>query len=132
MGRDHFNSASAFDNVIGGALSNTLTGNALNNTLTGGGNNDTLRGLGGNDTLVGSLGNDTYSYDLASAIASHTPLGLDTIVELSGEGNDQIVGIVPAGTVNLASGLPQTYLDANATLILTLILANPNQVESSV
>ena len=40
-----FNSGGAFENVIGGALTNTLTGNALNNILTGGANSDTLRGL---------------------------------------------------------------------------------------
>ncbi|NOS70945.1 MAG: LEPR-XLL domain-containing protein [Verrucomicrobia bacterium] len=128
-------------NVTGGGADDIITGNTLNNGLSGGGGNDvlnggaggdTLSGGAGNDTLAGGLGDDTYSYDLSAAVANHTPLGTDTIVELPGGGNDQIVGIVPAGTVNLASGLPQTYFDDNADLILTLVLTNPNQVESSV
>jgi Ca2+-binding RTX toxin-like protein len=47
------------ENIIGGALGDTLTGNALNNVLTGGNGNDTLRGNAGDDTLNGGAGSDT-------------------------------------------------------------------------
>ncbi|MFM7512567.1 MAG: calcium-binding protein, partial [Cyanobium sp.] len=52
-------SASTVENVIGGALADTLTGNGLANTLNGGGGSDTLIGGGGDDTLIGDGGNDT-------------------------------------------------------------------------
>jgi Ca2+-binding RTX toxin-like protein len=146
-------------NVIGGAADDIITGNSLNNTISGGGgndilnggsgndtlrggegndtlnggaNDDTLEGGPGNDTLAGGTGDDTYSYNLAAAAANQTPLGTDTIVESPGQGNDRIVGIAPTGSVNLASGAPQTYFDGNFNPILTLVLANPGQVELSV
>ena len=145
-------------NVIGGGAADMITGNSLNNTLSGGrgddtlnggGGNDTLRGGDGNDTLngganddrleggagndvlAGGAGDDTYAYDLSSAATNQTPLGSDTIVELPAGGNDRIVGLAPSGSVDLSSGEPQTYFDGNFNLILTLLLANPNQVEVS-
>jgi Ca2+-binding RTX toxin-like protein len=56
-------SATSFENVIGGALDDTLTGNTLANSLTGGDGNDTLIGAAGNDTLIGGLGGDTFRFD---------------------------------------------------------------------
>ena len=58
------------ENVIGGALGDTLTGNALNNAVDG--------AVGGNDTLTGGAGNDTYRFDTDNA------LGSDTIDESGG------------------------------------------------
>ena len=40
------------ENVIGGALGDTLTGNALNNSLSGGAGNDTLDGGAGTDVGI--------------------------------------------------------------------------------
>src|SRR4029077_6388864 len=57
------------ENVIGGALGDTITGNALNNVI---------EGLGGNDTLTGGAGNDTFRFDADAA------LGSDTIDESGG------------------------------------------------
>ena len=53
------NAVDTFENVIGGALNDTLTGNALANRLDGNAGNDTLQGLAGDDTLIGGLGNDS-------------------------------------------------------------------------
>ena len=55
-------SASTVENVIGGALADTLTGNGLANSLTGGGGNDTLNGGAGNDTLIGGAGADRFRF----------------------------------------------------------------------
>ena len=52
-------SASTGVNVIGGALSDTLSGATGADQLNGGDGNDVLSGKGGNDTLIGGLGNDT-------------------------------------------------------------------------
>src|SRR5262249_59920457 len=75
------------ENVIGGALNDTLVGNAVNNALTGGSGNDTLDGgLGGDiltggagdDLLIGGAGGDRYVFD------TDTALGSDTIDESGG------------------------------------------------
>ena len=47
------------ENVIGGALDDTINGNTLDNVLTGGDGNDTLGGQDGKDVLDGGAGNDT-------------------------------------------------------------------------
>ena len=62
------------ENIVGGALGDTLYGNALENTLTG--------GLG-NDFLSGGVGNDTYLFD------ADLNLGIDTLDETVG-GIDKI------------------------------------------
>ncbi|MCP9833044.1 MULTISPECIES: FG-GAP-like repeat-containing protein [unclassified Cyanobium] len=51
-------SATTFENVIGGGLTDRLTGNGLANRLSGGSGNDTLSGGAGNDTLNGGAGID--------------------------------------------------------------------------
>ena len=67
-------SATAFENVVGGAQNDVLTGNTLANTLTGG---------GGNDRLVGGAGNDVYAFNVDSALGSdildETGGGVDTL-----------------------------------------------------
>lgn len=59
---------------------NLLYGGSGRDTLQGGAGNDLLVGNGGNDSLIGGQGNDTYIAD-----------GLDTLVELAGEGIDTLV-----------------------------------------
>jgi Ca2+-binding RTX toxin-like protein len=57
------------ENVIGGALGDTLTGNGLNNVI---------QGSGGNDLVTGSAGNDTFQWN-------------------PGDGNDIVDGITGDG-----------------------------------
>jgi Ca2+-binding RTX toxin-like protein len=64
----------------GNARPNVLHGNSADNTLSGGANNDTLRGFGGTDKMVGGTGDDLYSVHDTT----------DSIVELAGEGFDQV------------------------------------------
>jgi Ca2+-binding RTX toxin-like protein len=95
------------ENVIGGALDDTLTGNALNNVIEGG---------GGNDTLTGGAGNDIYRFDTDNA------LGSDTIIDLSlaGGGIDTLdfsPTTTHAVSINLGIKAEQVV---NANLTLTL------------
>ncbi|HEX8644906.1 MAG TPA: M10 family metallopeptidase C-terminal domain-containing protein, partial [Allosphingosinicella sp.] len=76
--------------LAGNELDNRIVGNAGANTLHGLGGNDRLEGLGGDDMLVmtgadsdvalGGAGNDVYFLDSAG----------DTVLELAGEGTDEI------------------------------------------
>jgi len=52
------NSATTFENAIGGSGHDTLTGNSLANALTGNAGNDILVGNAGNDQLQGGVGRD--------------------------------------------------------------------------
>ncbi|MFO1002246.1 MAG: choice-of-anchor Q domain-containing protein [Planctomycetaceae bacterium] len=72
------NSASTFENAIGGAGSDTLIGNALDNRLTGGNGDNILVGLDGTDILEAGSGRDFLIGGL----------GLDT---LNGGSNDDIL-----------------------------------------
>lgn len=62
-------SAAGIENVVGGALDDSLTGNVLSNRLVGG---------AGNDLLVGGLGDDSYAFDVDVA------LGSDAIIDQGG------------------------------------------------
>ena len=102
----------AIENVIGGALGDTLRGNTLNNTI---------EGRGGNDTLIGGAGNDTYRFDTDNA------LGSDTINE-SGGGVDTLdfsATTTRAVKINLANATAQVV---NAGL--TLALSSGNTIEN--
>ncbi|SFK79259.1 beta strand repeat-containing protein [Falsiroseomonas stagni] len=68
----------------GNAQDNTLSGNVAGNTLSGGAGNDRLDGGAGADSLVGGVGNDVYFVDTAA----------DAILELNGEGSDQVASSV--------------------------------------
>ena len=96
--------ATSFENVLGGAQSDSITGNANNNVLVG---------AAGDDTLVGGVGNDTYRFTADAA------LGSDTLDE-SGGGIDTLDFSTTSGTVvsvDLSLTTPQTV---NANLTLTL------------
>ena len=68
----NLSAGNTIENVIGGALGDTLIGNSLNNVFEGGGGNDIL---GGGDLDVASgAGNDTYRFDTDNA------LGTDSII----------------------------------------------------
>lgn len=101
-------SATSIENMIGGALGDTLTGNALANVITGG---------PGNDTLTGGAGDDTYLF------AANANLGSDTINE-SGGGVDTLdfsSTTTQAVSVNLSNAASQVV---NPTLSLTLSAGN--------
>jgi Ca2+-binding RTX toxin-like protein len=92
------------ENIVGGALGDTLTGNALMNRITGG---------GGNDVLTGGAGNDIYVFDTDLA------LGTDTINEAGG-GVDTLTfspTTTRAVSVDLSNAGPQVV---NAGLTLNL------------
>ena len=72
--------AGSVENLIGGALNDTLLGSSSANRILGLGGNDSITGLGGDDFLVGGEGNDTYHFDADSA------LGTDRIWEDVGTG----------------------------------------------
>ena len=104
----NLSSAAGIENVIGGAMNDTLTGNSMSNAITGGGGNDTLTGGGSNDVYI-------FDGDLA--------LGSDVINE-SGGGIDTLdfSSTTTRGvTVNLATPTAQAV---NAGLTLTLSSAS--------
>ncbi|MCY2962322.1 MAG: M10 family metallopeptidase C-terminal domain-containing protein [Planctomycetota bacterium] len=108
-------SATNFENVIGGALGDTLTGNTLANDLNGGDGNDVLTGAAGDDVLTGGLGDDTFKF------TANTALGSDTVVEVAGQGNDLLdfsTTTTQSISLDLASTVPQV-LNANLTLRLS-------------
>ena len=71
-------------NGTGNALDNVMTGNDGINTLDGAAGNDTLDGGAGNDMLIGGMGDDIFIVDSVN----------DRIVELVGEGTDEVQSIV--------------------------------------
>ncbi len=68
------------ENVIGGALGDTITGNDLNNVIEGG---------GGDDVLDGGAGNDTYRFDTDNALGSDTINEVATVFD-PGSGVDTL------------------------------------------
>jgi Ca2+-binding RTX toxin-like protein len=67
--------------IIGNDAANLLVGGGQNDSLTGNNGADTLNGGIGADTLVGGLGADRYIVDSLA----------DVLVELPGEGSDQVI-----------------------------------------
>ena len=86
-------SGTTIENVISGALSDTLTGNSLNNVLTGG------------------AGDDTYLFN------TNTALGSDNVVDTLGIDSLSFVGSTADVAVNLGLTTAQTV---NSNLTLTL------------
>jgi Ca2+-binding RTX toxin-like protein len=82
----------------GNAQDNTLSGNVASNTLSGGVGNDRLDGGAGADSLVGGVGNDIYFVDTAA----------DAILELNGEGSDQVASSVSYTLVDFIEVLSLT------------------------
>jgi Ca2+-binding RTX toxin-like protein len=101
-------SATSIENMIGGALGDTLTGNTLANVITGG---------PGNDTLTGGAGDDTYLF------AANANLGSDTINEAGGgvDTLDFSSTTTQTVSVNLSNAASQVV---NPTLSLTLSAGN--------
>ncbi|MFM7272608.1 MAG: DUF4347 domain-containing protein, partial [Gammaproteobacteria bacterium] len=76
------------------------TGNALANAITGNNSGNRLEGGGGADTLTGALGDDNYYID-----------GLDTVVELPGEGTDTAFS---AESVTLGANIEVLFLTGSS------------------
>ena len=106
------NAITAFaDSWTGTAGNDWIDGLAGNDTLTGLAGNDTLIGGTGIDSLIGGLGDDVYGVDVAG----------DVIVELNGEGTDQVnVAFTAAGTYTLSANVENaTITTATAGVNLT-------------
>lgn len=79
---------SNFENLTGSGYNDLLEGNGGNNVLDGQGGNDTIIGGSGNDTLLGGGGNDTLQGGIGSDV--YVLQGADMVVELAGEGIDEV------------------------------------------
>ena len=106
--------ASTFHGVV------TLDGGAGNDRLIGTAGNDHLTGGAGDDILAGGLGDDVYLFD------PDTALGLDLLIERTGEGTDTLdfqaataVGVTLALDTELrqevAAGLSLILSDGDAS-----------------
>ncbi len=61
------------ENVLGGALGDTINGNGLNNVIEGGDGNDVLIGGSGDDTLIGGAGDDLLEGGIGTDILDGGP-----------------------------------------------------------
>jgi Ca2+-binding RTX toxin-like protein len=98
------NSATAFENAIGGSGNDVLTGNSRVNSLLGLAGHDILMGGAGNDSLTGGPGNDIYVFGTASASEA------DSLTELPGGGIDLLTfdSLTTPVNLNLGSAANQT------------------------
>ena len=98
------NSATVFENILGGSGADTLLGNGLDNTLSGNAGNDKLLGDGGNDLLYGGADNDTYLFVPTTGVES------DTVSENLNQGIDTLnfADLTTSIVVNLGSTAIQT------------------------
>src|SRR5262249_13853670 len=90
----------------GNTLDNSVFGNLGDNVLSGLAGNDQLAGLAGKDLLLGGDGNDTLSADNGEdtlvggaggdvfKIVGSDPVGLDTLADLNGGDQIDVVGLV--------------------------------------
>jgi Ca2+-binding RTX toxin-like protein len=101
----------------GNEVDNLLTGNAAANVLSGGAGNDTLNGGAGADRLIGGSGNDSYTVDNVA----------DTVVELAGEGVDQVnasVGYALSDNVENLTLTGSTAINAAGNALDNLLTGN--------
>ncbi|MEZ6035564.1 MAG: FG-GAP-like repeat-containing protein, partial [Planctomycetaceae bacterium] len=103
-------SATAIENITGGAGNDTLTGNTLRNALSG---------QGGNDSLDGGSGDDNYVFD------TDTPLGSDSIADSAGNDRLTFADSTNNVTVNLALTTAQ-IVNSNLTLTLSSAVSIEN------
>lgn len=82
--------ASGFENLIGGKGADKLTGDANANTIEGGAGNDIINGGGGDDTLSGEAGNDTLTGGDGTD-TYYSGAGVDTIIDGGTDGKGDII-----------------------------------------
>ena len=92
------------ENIIGSALSDTLTGDASDNILRGGGGADALDGGAGQDTLYGGVGNDALDGG-AGQDTLYGGIGNDALDGGAGTDTADYSGAAAGVTVNLATGV---------------------------
>jgi Ca2+-binding RTX toxin-like protein len=93
--------ASNFENILGGAGADKLTGDSSANIIDGGAGNDIIDGGDNNDTLIGGAGNDT----LNGGDGDDKLFGGDGNDTLSGGGeNDHLYGGLGADTLTGGNG----------------------------
>ncbi|WP_066480530.1 MULTISPECIES: beta strand repeat-containing protein [unclassified Sphingomonas] len=78
------------DNIVGTAENNTIIGNAGNDTLDGAAGDDSIDGGAGTDTLIGGTGNDTLNGGADNDTYTVADAG-DVIVESSTGGANDVV-----------------------------------------
>lgn len=120
------NSITSFENVVGGAGSDTITGNSQNNTLSGGPGKDKLNGSQGSDVLLGGTGDDTYVFVAAS------PGEADQLHEKVNEGIDSVnfSALTASLVVSLETSIVQN-VHSNRTLKLSTSSSFENLVGGS-
>lgn len=98
------NSATNFENAVGGSGNDTLTGNGRANRLTGNDGNDRLTGAAGNDVMIGGSGNDTYMFGTATLKEA------DTVTESNNAGTDTLnfAALTTAVSLNLGTTVERT------------------------
>jgi Ca2+-binding RTX toxin-like protein len=88
-------------NALAGNDAVVLGAGVIGATINGGDGNDTLSSGPGSDTLAGGAGNDTYVFGASAAAQT------DTVVELSGQGEDTLdfsgLTAIDGVTLNLAT-----------------------------
>jgi Ca2+-binding RTX toxin-like protein len=94
------------------------TGNSLANVLTGNSGNNILNGKNGADTMKGGAGDDTYYVDNPR----------DTVIEVSGEGTDQVFSSVSYSIAGQAierlTLLGSENLNADGTALANTLTGN--------
>ena len=117
------NSATGFENIVGGSGADTLFGNSLDNTVTGNAGDDKLLGAAGNDVLLGGANNDTYMFVPATVAEA------DQVTENNNEGIDTLnfAYLTTSVAVNLGSTSVQP-VHTNRTLKLNSLSTFENAV----
>ncbi len=120
------NSATTFENAMGGAGNDTLSGNSIANVLTGSAGNDRLTAGAGSDSMIGGLGDDTYVFGVASAAEA------DTVTEAANAGTDTLSfsTVTTDVVLNLGTSLVQA-VHSNRTVKLNAASTFENAIGGS-
>lgn len=113
------------ERAVGGDLADRLSGNAGANFLNGLAGDDTLLGREGNDVLEGGLGDDRMEGGAGNDIFNVSAAG-DLVVELAGEGSDEVRAAVSWTLGDHVENLTLTgaATDATGNALANKILGN--------